>query len=212
MKIDHHIHTSRHSPDSSIDPVKLVERACEIGLDAVVITEHDYQWQPDELAELAARAPTLACLLRGRDLGARGALPGLRPAFARGDATGHSRARPDRGRAAPPGRDRGRPSVSVGPAVRPDRRRARPGVRRARAGEQQHLPGDASQNPGAPESSIRWERPARATLTRSTSWAATSASFPARIETISDFVAALRNRQGRPGNRNGVYLSSGPAD
>ena len=36
--------------------------------------------------------------------------------------------------------------------------------------------------------------------------------FPARIESISEFVAALRNRQGRPGNRNGVYLSSGPAD
>ena len=25
MKIDHHIHTSRHSPDSMIDPLELVE-------------------------------------------------------------------------------------------------------------------------------------------------------------------------------------------
>ena len=27
MKIDHHIHTSRHSPDSLIDPEELVEHA-----------------------------------------------------------------------------------------------------------------------------------------------------------------------------------------
>ncbi len=36
--------------------------------------------------------------------------------------------------------------------------------------------------------------------------------FPNRIESISDFVAALRARQGRPGNRVGVHLSSGPVD
>ena len=36
--------------------------------------------------------------------------------------------------------------------------------------------------------------------------------FPARIKTISEFAAALRSRQGRPGNRNGIYLSSGPVD
>ena len=60
MKIDHHIHTSRYSPDSTIRPEELVRHACEIGLDGIVITEHDYQWQPDELAELAARAP--ACV------------------------------------------------------------------------------------------------------------------------------------------------------
>ena len=57
MKIDHHIHTSRHSPDSEIDPNELIDRARSIGLDGVVITEHDYQWDRDELAELAARLP-----------------------------------------------------------------------------------------------------------------------------------------------------------
>ena len=70
MKIDHHIHTSRHSPDSSIDPFRLVERASSIGLDAVVITEHDFQWQPDELAELAARAGSLR-VLSGAEISAR---------------------------------------------------------------------------------------------------------------------------------------------
>jgi predicted metal-dependent phosphoesterase TrpH len=58
-KFDHHLHTSRHSPDSVIDPLDLLERAREVGLDGVVITEHDYQWQPDELADLAARADGL---------------------------------------------------------------------------------------------------------------------------------------------------------
>lgn len=56
MKFDHHLHTSRHSPDSVMDPVAMLERAREIGLDGVVITEHDHQWEPDELAELAAQA------------------------------------------------------------------------------------------------------------------------------------------------------------
>jgi predicted metal-dependent phosphoesterase TrpH len=55
-KFDHHVHTSRHSPDSILDPYELVERIHEIGLDGVVITEHDYQWQADEIAELSARA------------------------------------------------------------------------------------------------------------------------------------------------------------
>jgi predicted metal-dependent phosphoesterase TrpH len=59
VKIDHHLHTSRHSPDSSIDPEQLVKRAVAIGLDALVITEHDYLWDAEELAELSARAGSL---------------------------------------------------------------------------------------------------------------------------------------------------------
>jgi predicted metal-dependent phosphoesterase TrpH len=59
MRIDHHIHTRRHSPDSSIDPRELWAYAREIGLDAVVITEHDYQWESDELADAAAAAAPL---------------------------------------------------------------------------------------------------------------------------------------------------------
>jgi predicted metal-dependent phosphoesterase TrpH len=69
-KIDHHVHTSRHSPDSSIDPTVLVERARLAGLDAVVITEHDYQWKADELAELNARASGLV-VLSGVEVSAR---------------------------------------------------------------------------------------------------------------------------------------------
>jgi predicted metal-dependent phosphoesterase TrpH len=59
MKFDHHLHTVRHSPDSEMDPIKMVARARAIGLDGLVITEHDYQWQAEELAELARVAAPL---------------------------------------------------------------------------------------------------------------------------------------------------------
>jgi predicted metal-dependent phosphoesterase TrpH len=70
MKFDHHIHTRRHSPDSDIDPYKLVEFARAIGLDGVVITEHDYQWHADELAELAEAAAPLH-VFSGAEISAR---------------------------------------------------------------------------------------------------------------------------------------------
>src|SRR5258707_5682699 len=69
-KFDHHLHTSRHSPDSIINPLVLIERARAVGLDGVVITEHDYQWQPDELADLSARADGLKVFSRA-ELSAR---------------------------------------------------------------------------------------------------------------------------------------------
>jgi predicted metal-dependent phosphoesterase TrpH len=59
MKFDHHLHTARHSPDSEIDPLKMVAHARAIGLDGLVITEHDYQWKAGELAELAQIAAPL---------------------------------------------------------------------------------------------------------------------------------------------------------
>jgi predicted metal-dependent phosphoesterase TrpH len=61
-KFDHHVHTSRHSPDSVIEPAELIGRAKEAGLDGVVITEHDYQWRPDELADLRRQAGGLVVL------------------------------------------------------------------------------------------------------------------------------------------------------
>lgn len=69
-RIDHHLHTSRHSPDSSIDPLDLIEHARDIGLDALVITDHDYQWEPDELADLNARADGLK-VFSGAEVSAR---------------------------------------------------------------------------------------------------------------------------------------------
>jgi predicted metal-dependent phosphoesterase TrpH len=62
MKFDLHMHTRRYSPDSEIDPFDLVRRAREIGLDGIVITEHDRLWPEQELEELRAAAPGLAVL------------------------------------------------------------------------------------------------------------------------------------------------------
>jgi predicted metal-dependent phosphoesterase TrpH len=62
MKFDLHIHTRRYSPDSEIDPPALVRRAREVGLDGVVITEHDWLWTEAELEELRGRANGLVVL------------------------------------------------------------------------------------------------------------------------------------------------------
>jgi predicted metal-dependent phosphoesterase TrpH len=64
MKIDHHVHTERHSPDSVLDVDDLIDRALEVGLDGVVITEHDILWPEDELRQVqdGARARGLLIL------------------------------------------------------------------------------------------------------------------------------------------------------
>jgi predicted metal-dependent phosphoesterase TrpH len=62
MKFDLHMHTRRYSPDSEIDPLDLVRRAREIGLDGIVITEHDRLWPEEELEELRRAAPGLVVL------------------------------------------------------------------------------------------------------------------------------------------------------
>jgi predicted metal-dependent phosphoesterase TrpH len=59
MKFDLHLHTSRHSLDSIMAPELLVQRAREIGLDGVVITEHDWLWTEEELAQLRQSAPDI---------------------------------------------------------------------------------------------------------------------------------------------------------
>jgi predicted metal-dependent phosphoesterase TrpH len=69
-KFDHHLHTARHSPDSVIDPFELLDRARAIGLDGLVITEHDYQWTRDEIEELASKAGTLR-VFSGAEISAR---------------------------------------------------------------------------------------------------------------------------------------------
>lgn len=70
MKFDLHLHTSRHSPDSIMPPQVMVRRAREIGLDGVVITEHDWLWTEEELDELRAAAPGLV-VLAGIEVSAR---------------------------------------------------------------------------------------------------------------------------------------------
>jgi predicted metal-dependent phosphoesterase TrpH len=62
MKFDLHMHTTRHSPDSRMDPGALCRRAGEIGLNGVVITEHDWLWTEEELQELRRDYPKLVIL------------------------------------------------------------------------------------------------------------------------------------------------------
>src|SRR5438552_3956546 len=70
MKFDMHIHTTLHSPDSSMDPPDLVRRSQEIGLDGIVIPEHDWLWTEDELEELRRTARGLV-ILAGMEVSAR---------------------------------------------------------------------------------------------------------------------------------------------
>lgn len=69
-KIDHHVHTTRYSPDSVIELPVLVARALAAGLDAVIITEHDAQWTAKELAALQRQAGALL-VLSGAEISTR---------------------------------------------------------------------------------------------------------------------------------------------
>jgi hypothetical protein len=59
MRIDCHLHTSRYSGCSRLDPDIACRRALERGLDAVVLTEHQCQWPSEEIAALRRRFPDL---------------------------------------------------------------------------------------------------------------------------------------------------------
>jgi predicted metal-dependent phosphoesterase TrpH len=71
MRFDLHMHTSRYSPDSVIKPFELIERARAVGLDGIVITEHDRLWPEHELDELRAKAKSLV-VLAGVEVTGRG--------------------------------------------------------------------------------------------------------------------------------------------
>src|SRR5438876_7061058 len=70
MKFALHLHPTRHSPDSQMDPFALCRRAREIGLDGVVITEHDWLWTEEELRALRELHPDLV-ILAGIEVSAR---------------------------------------------------------------------------------------------------------------------------------------------
>jgi len=56
LQIDLHVHTSRYSPCSRLDPGRLISQAVKVGLDGVVITEHHHQWSQEELDTLVSRS------------------------------------------------------------------------------------------------------------------------------------------------------------
>lgn len=59
MLIDCHLHTSRYSPCSGLEPATACSLALQRGLDALVITEHQMQWTAAELDELQGEFPGL---------------------------------------------------------------------------------------------------------------------------------------------------------
>jgi len=209
MKFDHHLHTKRHSPDSIIDPIKLIEHARRLGLDGLVITEHDYQWMPEELADLAARAQPLR-VFSGVEVSAveghflvyglpslRDVAPGIGLAELLAVVRGHQAAIV----AAHPFRwdqpfgdivERHGPVFDALELVSNNVTRA------TRAKAQTILD---QYGMGATGSSDAHEL---ATI------GCYFTEFDQPIETISDFVTALRSRTGRPRHRDGVYLASGP--
>ncbi|MGH7966625.1 MAG: CehA/McbA family metallohydrolase [Candidatus Binatia bacterium] len=63
MLVDFHVHTTRGSADSNLDPFALVDQAQKINLDAVCITEHDHLWTDSKIDDYARERGVT--LLRG---------------------------------------------------------------------------------------------------------------------------------------------------
>lgn len=210
-RIDHHVHTTRYSPDSDISPRQLLLAAKEAGLDGVVITEHDEQWRPDELAELSGQAEGLV-VLSGVEVSAREGhflvygLPDLR-GIEVGISLRDLIAEADRHGAA---------VVAAHPF--------RWGQDFEEIAEV-HGGGLAGvelvSNNVTPETRALTER-----LLGRRRFATTGSSdghqpevvgcyfteFPGPIRTMAEFVAALKRGEGRPRHRAGVWLASGEVD
>jgi predicted metal-dependent phosphoesterase TrpH len=209
MKIDHHLHTERHSPDSIIDPFELIDHARQIGLDGVVITEHDYQWENEELAELKARAGPLL-VFSGAEVSAfeghflvyglpslSDVYPGIKLAELLPIVRGHRAAIV----AAHPFRwDQpfGEVIAQHGPVLDALELVSKNVTRETRALTEGLL---RQYTMGATGSSDAHEI---STL------GCYFTDFEGRIETIADFAAAIRSRDYRPRHRHGAKLASGP--
>ena len=74
MIVEMHSHTSEHSSCSHVTAVDPVRRACELGIETIVLTDHHYQWGQDELADLHKQAglPDTFHILAGQEVEAGG--------------------------------------------------------------------------------------------------------------------------------------------
>lgn len=66
MILDLHIHTSWNSADSNLHPVELIQQAKQLGLQGVVVTEHDKCWDRFMIRDLAEEHDFL--FLRGMEV------------------------------------------------------------------------------------------------------------------------------------------------
>ena len=55
MKVDLHIHTSRLSPDSRLDPEDAIQAARNMGLDGICFTEHDRAWELADIDQMSIK-------------------------------------------------------------------------------------------------------------------------------------------------------------
>jgi predicted metal-dependent phosphoesterase TrpH len=56
LEIDLHIHTSRYSGCSNIDPVKLLRKAKAVGLDGIALTEHGICWSAESIEQVRRKS------------------------------------------------------------------------------------------------------------------------------------------------------------
>lgn len=59
MKVELHLHTSRHSACSADTPPDLMRKLIDAGYEAVFITEHDAVWPDEAIADLQAAHPDI---------------------------------------------------------------------------------------------------------------------------------------------------------
>lgn len=71
MILDLHVHTTRYSTCSRMMAEDMAAKAIDIGLDGLVITEHNAFWEDDEIADLRQQFPQLT-ILRGVEVSAAG--------------------------------------------------------------------------------------------------------------------------------------------
>ena len=67
MVVDMHVHTSIGSPDSNLTPARLLEIAREIGLDGLVVAEHDTPWTSEQLECFRQQSGLFVCSRREWD-------------------------------------------------------------------------------------------------------------------------------------------------
>ena len=61
MVVDMHVHTAIGSPDSNLTPPRLLAAAREVGLDGLVITEHDAAWPRERLERFRRESGLFVC-------------------------------------------------------------------------------------------------------------------------------------------------------
>ena len=67
MVVDMHVHTSIGSPDSNLTPPRLADIARDIGLDGLVIAEHETPWPREQLESFRQQTGLFVCSTREWD-------------------------------------------------------------------------------------------------------------------------------------------------